>query len=382
MFRKLSLFLLISPFLISSAFAQVDYMASWSVIRKSCTEGLTWNQSGVTKRPANCVELDPEEEEVLNKTLDFGFDPVIGPFSIEFELIKRSNDYFLRSKYCDVDGCEVREDPFDISMIDPYTLHKIANSTSKEPNNKSMTKSQVTPHRLFTLGPNTAALKNDYVVYTLDANDVPTGAKKVIFSNPSSKTALGASAAPDGGMAVQLTADSKSWTMSTRRLKDGLPIAAPFTWTVPAYSGYSPDITNAIEVTSAGATSRIRYLVFRSFRNVGTTSQQSQIMIQTIDDVTGKPIGDAKPLTSSVKAFIALAEAIQSIAIAPDGNLMLFTVYSEACKRQILKMVRLANSRIVGGATTLVGCSGLAATPAGVLGLDIMLPDEIVPATN
>jgi hypothetical protein len=377
MFRFLLLFLglfFVATFVTNSVSA-TEYLSTWTSVRKSCDKQFTSEGTKLLLHPTVCLDLDPVREEVLNKTADYYSD-----HHIVYELVKNSDRVLvIRTKRCHFEHgmayrvvCDPPEDTL-IQAATPLALHKIAPNIFFD-----------NPQRcVFISDTNAPAARNDYVVYKLDAEDQPTSAKKVIFSNPSSKTALGASAAPDGGMAVQLIADSKSWTMSTRRLKNGIPIAAPSSWTVPAYSGYSPDISNAIDINtgSAGASAaRIRYLVFRTFRNVSTTSQQSQIMIQTIDDATGKPLNDPTPVTNFAKAFQAGAEAIQSIAIAPDAKFMLFTVYSDACKKQILKQVNLVNGEVAGGAKTIANCSGLAASPAGIVGVDIMMQE--VPGTS
>lgn len=229
-------------------------------------------------------------------------------------------------------------------------------------------------NRLFIAGSQGTAGANDYLSFALNAEGLTTGAKSTIFSNPNTKTTLGGSISRDGGMAVQLSATSALWQLSTRLLNNGVPRKAPVSWTVLAYNGYSPDITNRIEVNSgvAGASAiKIQYLVFRAFRGVGTAAQQSQIMIQRIDDATGKPLETAKPLTVFKNAFLAPAEAFQSIAIAPNGEVMIFTEYSGACKKMILKAVKLVNGAVSGPAKLIAGCAGLASSTFGYTGLDI-----------
>jgi hypothetical protein len=229
--------------------------------------------------------------------------------------------------------------------------------------------------RLFIAGTQNTSAANDYLAFALDSEGDSNGSKSVVFSNPNSKTTLGGSVSRDGGMAVELTATRTTWTLTTRRLKNGLPAGAPFSWTIPAYHGYSPDLTNTILVSSnvAGESAiKFRYLIYRAFRNVGTSTQQSQIMIQKIDDATGKPIEAAKPLTVFKNSLLAAAEAFQSLAISPNAELLLFTEYSGACKKMILKATKIANGTLSGPAKVVAGCEGLASTPLGYIGIDIV----------
>ncbi len=232
--------------------------------------------------------------------------------------------------------------------------------------------------RLFTAGTRNTTKANDYFSLAFNAGGLPTGSKGVIFSNPNTKTTLGGSINRDGSMAVQLSATSSSWTLTTRKLKNGVPAGAPFSWTVPAYNGYSPDITNAIEVNAGAAGSSATtgyYLVYRAFRNVGTTSQQSQILLQSLD-ASGHPIGSPTPITQFKNAFQASAETFQSLAISPNGKILLFAEYA-SCKKMILRWMRLANGAPSGAAKTAFGCSSVSQSPIGVVGMDIMrLPDS------
>ncbi len=380
MFRKISSLLVIflcSSLLRTSAFGQ-DYKSTYTTVRKTCEKLFSLSNNQIITRLTSCVENDPETEEIFNTAIDWYGEPF--ERTVFYELVRTSSGFVVRSFECrgalGIECTEPKDTP--IKMATPYVLQKIAPEEPSALQKVSKDSISAAPNRLFTTGPNTAALKNDYVAYVLNADDFPTTAKKVIFTNPTTKTSLGGSVAPDGGMAVQLIADSSTWTLITRKLKDGVPIAAPFSWTVPAYTGYSLDITNTIEVNSgaAGASLQpIRYIVFRAFRNVGTAGQASQILIQTIDDATGQPTGPARALTNFAPALQATAEAIQGDAISPDGKLLLFTSYASACKRQIAKIMALANGQRVGPIKTVVPCAGLAETPGGVIGLDMMLPE-------
>jgi hypothetical protein len=347
-------------------------------IRKTCVVNLIkTGTTGIRSIDRICNENRPEDEEVIDACGYYGE----YPYYDVYELIKKGDGFRVRKvefrydettdfwTFTGVSEVPIASPtgPWAFQCTDPSAV-VTPNSTSADPTN-----------RLFTAGPKNSAAGNDYLSYALNANGQPTGAKSTVFSNPTSKAALGGSVSHDGSFSVQLSASSGSWTLSTRKLKNGVPAGAPFSWTIPAYSGYSPDITNAIEVNSgvAGkAAQKLRFLVYREFRNVGTVTQQSRIMIVTIDDTTGKPIGSAKPLTQFKNAFQATAEAIQSLAIAPNGKLLLFTEYSSACKKMILKAVNLNGDVTSGPAKTIAGCAVLASTPAGYLGIDISLAPQ------
>lgn len=344
-------------------------------IRKTCVVDLIKEgTTGIRFIDRICNENRPTDEEVIDACGYYG-DPF---FYDVYELIRNGDGFLIRHVEFEYDDTWRVVGVVEVPVPSPTTPWTFQCTDPPASINQSSTSAAAT-NRLFTAGPKNSAAGNDYLSYALNSSGQPTGAKSTVFSNPSSKAALGASVSHDGSFSVQLSATSASWTLTTRKLKNGVPAGATFSWTIPAYSGYSPDITNAIEVNSgaAGRTAqKIRFLVYREFRNVGTTMQQSRIMIQTIDDVTAKPVGSAKPLTQFKNAFQATAEAIQSIAIAPDGGMLVFTEYSSACKKQILKAVNLNGDVTSGAAKTIAGCTGLASTPAGYLGIDISITPQ------
>ena len=381
MFRKLNLFLLALcglSLMLTSAFGE-EYKSTYTTVRQTCQKLFNVSNNQIITRYTNCVENDPQKEEIFNTALDWVVDPDSGESAdIIYELVRTSSGFVVRMTFCDgffPNDCAPPEDT-PLKNVSPFVLQKIAPNPSSALTKSS--KDSAVPNRLYTAGANTAALRNDYVAYVLGSDHSPTTAKKVIFANPTSKTTLGGSVAPDGGMAVQLIADSSTWNLSMQKLNNGIPTGKSFSWTVPAYTGYSLDITNAIEVNSGAAgksAQRVRYIVYRAFRNVATTSQQSQVLIQTIDDVTGQPTGPARALTNFAPALQATAESIQGDAISPDGKILLFTTYAASCKRQIGKIMMLANGARVGAIKTAVSCTGLSSTPGGVIGLDMMLPE-------
>jgi hypothetical protein len=360
---------------------EVVYMGTVTNVKDTCY--VVVEHFGVGLRISKqCVSN--QSNEVVNTTEFWdGIDEIV----YVYELIRTSSgELKVRVRIYDLDfnedGPEVDEllDEFDLPGFSPATPYGFqANGAGLSGQLKTSASSAAPPNRLLTVGPRNAVAGNDYLSYVLNGDGSLTGAKNIIFSNPNNKGALGSSVSRDGSMAVELSATSALWTLVTRKLKNGVPAGAPISWTVPSYNGYSPDITNAIEENSgiAGVSAqKIRYLVYRVFRNVGTASQQSQIVIQKIDDAKGKPIGAPIPLTQFKNAFQAGAESVQSLALSPDGKLLLFTEYSGACKKMILKAASLSGNKFAKAPVVVAGCAGLASTPFGFLGLDIMRLSE------
>ena len=114
-----------------------------------------------------------------------------------------------------------------------------------------------------------------------------------------------------------------------------------------AYNGYSLDLSGPVTLAAGagGISQTVRYLIYRAFRNVGAANQESQLLVQTIDDATGKPVGTPRELTPFVKANNGNLEAAQSIAIAPDASSVLFASYNDVCKRYIIKGFDLSPTR-------------------------------------
>jgi hypothetical protein len=358
--------------------AQDQFTIIKNNIRKTCVVDLIKEgTTGVRFIDRVCNENRPTDEEVIDACGYYGDVP--DGFYDVYELIRNGDGFLIRHVEFEYDGNSWDVNKVVEVPIPPPTTPWTFQCTAPPNSSSQTTAAAAAANRLFTAGPKNSAAANDYLSYALSSSGQPTGAKSTVFTNPNTKAALGASVSHDGSFSVQLSATSGSWSLSTRKLKNGVPAGAPSSWTIPAYSGYSPDITNAIEVNSGAAgqaAQKIRYLVYREFRNVGTTSQQSRIVIQTIDDLTGKPVGAAKPLTQFKNAFQATAEAIQSLAIAPNGGMLVFTEYSGACKKQILKAVNLNGDIASGPAKTIAGCAGLVTTPAGYLGIDISITPQ------
>ena len=265
----------------------------------------------------------------------------------------------------------------DIVYFDPVPRSQYTNFHSFATTDASnMSTSETTALADFALfGPGTAsgAVANDFFRYSVNEDGTSAGQKKPFFTNPAGTFILGGSISHDGKMAVQFTAKSAtSWQISSRLIDNSNPAKPASSWSIAPYNGYSLDISGGVTLAAGagGISQTVRYLVYRAFRNVGAANQESQLLVQTIDDATGKPIGAPRELTPFVKAFNGNLEAAQSIAIAPDASSVIFASYSDGCKRYIIKGFDLSPTGTrVGSIKTVVPCGKL--KESGARGLDI-----------
>lgn len=249
--------------------------------------------------------------------------------------------------------------------------------------------------RLLGAGPVQTQFSNDYFGYSLDANGVATGAKRALFKNPTGDAIFGGSISPSGVFASQFVlraVTSFAFNLAARgfaltggpqtlerdakfvRLANGNPTQTTYTWHIAEDGGYTPRCTDP--VPSAGSSSQkpaanVIYYFDRNFKNGGTPTAQSQIRIMNVDPTTAVPLGAPRPITNFVNAPLFNAETFQSISAAPDGGLVVYTVYSGACKKMILKAQRLTGGQKVGGAKTLLNCNQLTQSGSGVYGINI-----------
>ncbi len=158
------------------------------------------------------------------------------------------------------------------------------------------------------------------------------------------------------------------------KLINGKLADSPIEWLkANAFQGYSQSLSNPIESThrSTGQKRGTRYLAYRNFRQPGTPESQSQVVIQNVEATTGKPQGSSRAITKFARAMNVSAEKLQSIAISPDGKLILYTAWNNTCKKQILLARRLANGSSVGEPKVIVGCGQLEEYPVGIYGINI-----------
>ncbi len=89
-------------------------------------------------------------------------------------------------------------------------------------------------------------------------------------------------------------------------------------------------------------------------------------------DEDGKFVGDVKTIRKFKKTSQANAEAFQSIAVQPEGKYVLYTEFSSACGKEIIRRRNLdTQGNPKGRAKTILGCSKVKNTPVGAFGLDI-----------
>lgn len=215
---------------------------------------------------------------------------------------------------------------------------------------------------------------NNYVSYYFFGSEVLKTVN--IFVNPANLSLGTAAAAPDGGLVSQMTFTGLNHVGLDQKLKsNGDPAGPSSQWlNVNDFQGYSQSLSNPIESTSRGTAAPkagTRYLAYRNFRQPGTSNSRSQVVIQNVDAKTGQLKGPPRAITNFAKALNVDAEKFQSIAISPDGRLILYSAWNSGCKKQVLVARRLANGSSVGKPKVVVGCRQLEEYPVGVYGINI-----------
>jgi hypothetical protein len=225
---------------------------------------------------------------------------------------------------------------------------------------------------LFATGPYGTSGANNYVAYTNVHSNNPAP-KRNIFGNPANRFPGSAAISPDGGLASQMTFSGSNHEGWNRKLNNGNLDGSPTEWlNVNNFQGYSQSLSNPIQSTNRTTAPKAgtRYLAYRNFRQ-GTPVNQSQILIQNVDATTGQPQGRARAITNFAKALNVDAEKFQSIALSPNGSLILYTVWNDECKKQILVARNLVNGSSSGKAKAIVGCKQLETYSLGVYGINI-----------
>jgi hypothetical protein len=223
---------------------------------------------------------------------------------------------------------------------------------------------------------------NDVFSALLNPSSGIPGARKSVFNNvPPSDVVFGATISRDGKLSVQSVQHTEGSNITrviqAKKVLNGGGSGSP-SGISSNVVGYSPAITDALGTSAPGGTpshtsSTFRLLAYRVFRNFGTANQQSQILIQQVNDVTGFPIGAARALTNFVKAPQFGLESSHSIAFAQDGTFILYTTFNSGCQKNILIAQRLnASGNKAGPSQVLAGCNQLASNPLGLYGMDIV----------
>jgi len=225
--------------------------------------------------------------------------------------------------------------------------------------------------RFLAAGPFGTSGANNYVSYPLSGNTM-----KNIFVKPSDRSLGTAAAAPDGGLMSQMTFIGLVHDGWDRNLNDKGNLAGPpFQWlNVNDFQGYSQSLSNPIQSASFGSVAPktgTRYLAYRNFKHPGTVHSKSQVVIQNVDATTGQLQGSPRTITNFAKAMNVAAERIQSIAISPDGGLILYTAWNNNCKKQVLVARSIANGSSVGTPKVIVGCGQLEKYKVGIYGINI-----------
>ncbi len=215
---------------------------------------------------------------------------------------------------------------------------------------------------------------NDYVGYYFFETELID--MRNIFVNPANRSPGTAAAAPDGGLMSQMTFTGLNHVGLDQKLKNNGDLAGPPSqWlNVNDFQGYSQSLSNPVDSPNRGTAApkaNTRYLAYRNFRQPGTANSQSQVVIQNVGAVTGQLQGPPRAITNFAKALNVDAEKFQSIAISPDGRLILYSAWNGDCKKQVLVARSLTNGSVVGKPKVVVGCKQLEEYPVGVYGINI-----------
>lgn len=212
---------------------------------------------------------------------------------------------------------------------------------------------------------------NDISSALLNPTTGAPGARKSVFNNVNAgDVVFGATISRDGRAAVQGLAKLQGPAfvnqIRTRTVLDGGGTGTPNVIS-SGVATYTPSIT------TRRALGAFRLLAYRVFRNIGTPTQQSQILTQQLNETTLQPIGVAKQFTNFANAPQFGPETTHSVALAEDGRFMIYTRYNPACKKQIMVIQRLGprTGNKIGPPKILFGCSSLANIPVGYYGIDV-----------
>lgn len=85
----------------------------------------------------------------------------------------------------------------------------------------------------------------------------------------------------------------------------------------------------------------------------------SKIMMQKLDNATGKPIGDPKIFKDfRPTQYIYSVHNYKSMAVTPKGNIVFYMQYDESCGKHLLfgQILNPETSKNIGTPQVLVGC--------------------------
>jgi hypothetical protein len=127
---------------------------------------------------------------------------------------------------------------------------------------------------------------------------------------------------------------------------------------------YSLTLSGAIPA-SAHYTKPYRLLLYRVVRDE-PQGLVSKIMMQKLDNATGKPLGDPKIFKDfePVQYFYG-EQNYKSVAVTPKGNLVFYTQFDESCGKHLLfgQLFNPETSKNTGAPQVLIGCDSMYNSP-------------------
>ena len=211
-------------------------------------------------------------------------------------------------------------------------------------------------------------------IKALPVNDLGLSNGRVFRIAPVLDTTFGGGISNDGrmGWVTGLNNENKV-VLGLQPLTEASRTSVGIKLVVMLDSIISADITNPVsddQKPGNAAASGQRFFVFKVFQGSGNAIQTA-IFLQVVDE-KGKFVGDVKTIRKFKKTLQANAEAFQSIAVQPDGKYVLYTEFSSACGKEILRRRNLdSQGNPKGKPKTILGCSKVKNTPVGAFGLDI-----------
>jgi hypothetical protein len=119
--------------------------------------------------------------------------------------------------------------------------------------------------------------------------------------------------------------ESNQKSIYVRKIHPEGSVRAKRTANVPT----SLSLSNPIKIDSKSR----RFLFFRDYREWGS---KTRIMVQKIDSSTGNFVRDPKAFTPFMSGPCSLC-SLQSVAVAPRGNIVFYIDFDTSCSENILK---------------------------------------------
>jgi hypothetical protein len=141
---------------------------------------------------------------------------------------------------------------------------------------------------------------------------------------------------------------------------------------VSAYLAVGPTATSP---GIAGIPNNLAFLLYRIHRQQGNAIQSSillqQMQLQGNSFVT---TGTPKTIAPFTTTGAAGAENVHSVALGPNGDFAIFSAFSTACQKEILRFQRLnANTGAkIGAPVTLIDCAAFSGSIFGAYAVDLL----------